>query len=382
MDVLDKCSSKALYQQLAGLIRRQVLNGELKPGDRLSSETQLVEQYKISRSSVRQAIDLLETEGLVTCVHGKGNYIRDWRADSTEGGVIALLVPYERLSLFPNTIRGLEKASAELGYSLLFGYMGKNDQEERGYIERLRGQKVAGLVIYPRNGVRRDEVIWQLKEEGFPFVCIDRYFRDMPCSYVGIDHAGAAASVVSYLADLGHQRIGIMLPATLDTTSMQERFQGYLAGMKKNMLSVDEGLVMRLPSESYSPVNPELNEASEIETMRRFFRREKIPSAMLAINDYTAYQFFKAAKAEGVVIPDQMSLFGFDNDEYSRLNEVPISTVEQPFSQIGEQAARLLIDTIAGNQSRIRRINCPTRMVIRDSCARIPRAAFDGGKGG
>ena len=373
MDSLDKQSSKTIYQQLAAIIRKQVIYGELKPGVKLPSENELVKQYAISRSSVRQAIDILVGEGLVERVHGKGNFIYDWRTMNVEGGTIALLVPYERLSLFPNIINGVEMAAKRRGFSLILSYMGKDDREEIATLKRLRDQRVSGLVIYPRNYITYDEMIWQLFEEGFPFVLIDRYFTDLPCSYVGVDNMRALHNVVTYLIGLGHREIGFMMPPDPNTTSVKERYTGYRDALRHHGIPFNDQWLCKSPTLSYSPVNPESDEEREIQNYRPYFKQKDLPSALIAINDYTAYLVYNAAKAEGVRIPEDMSLIGFDNDEFARFNEVPLTTVEQPFREIGGRAVDLLVDKIRGAHSGLERILLPTRLVVRQSSSVVTR---------
>jgi GntR family transcriptional regulator of arabinose operon len=372
MDSLDKLGSKSIYQQLAAIIRKRVLYAELKPGDKLPSEFELVRQYQISRSSVRQALDILVAEGLVERVHGKGNFIRNWRTNSVEGGSIALLVPYERVALFPNIIQGMETAAKARGYSLIFSYMGKNDREELDTVKRIKDQRVAGLVIYPRNHITYDEMIWQLFEEGFPFVLIDRYFTELPSSYVGVDNIAATYNIVNYLVALGHREIGFVMAPDPNTTSIKERYTGYRDALRHHGIPFDENWICVSPSIAYSPIHPNIGEEVEIEHYRLFFRNRPIPSALIAINDYTAYLVFNAAKAEGIKIPAEMTLVGFDNDEFARFNEVPLTTIEQPFQEIGARAANLLIDKIRGVHSGMERILLPTQLVVRQSSGAGP----------
>jgi GntR family transcriptional regulator, arabinose operon transcriptional repressor len=382
MASIDKQSSISIYQQLAAIIRKQVLYAELKPGDKLPSEHEMVHQYQISRSSVRQAIDILVTEGLVERVHGKGNFIQNWRTSNPEGGTIGLLVPYERLSLFPNIISGIESAAKARGYTLILSYMGKDDREEIQTVRRLRDQRVAGLVIYPRNYITYDEMVWQLFEEGFPFVLIDRYFTELPCSYVGVDNVTAVYRAVEYLIQLGHRQIGFVTTPDPNTTSVKERFAGYRNALRHHGIDFDEKWLCRSPSISYSPIKTDENEEMEVQPFREFFHQKDHPTALIALNDYTAYLVYNAAKAEGVRIPEDMALMGFDNDEFARFNEVPLTTTEQPFREIGARAANLLIDKIRGIHSGMERVLLPTRLVQRQSCGELLKKEYQAALGG
>jgi GntR family transcriptional regulator of arabinose operon len=376
MEAVDKQSSKAIYQQLATIIRKQVLYGEIKPGDKLPSEYELVNLYQISRSSVRQGLDILVAEGLVERVHGKGNFISNWRSSNNEGGIIGLLVPYQRLSLFPNIISGIETAAKDRGFTLTVSYMGKDDREEKETVTRLRNQKAAGFVIYPRNNIAYDEMIWQMSEEGFPFVLVDRYFTELPCSYVGVDNLTAVYQLVTYLIDLGHREIGFISPRDTNTTSIRERYAGYRNALRHHGIEYNDDWLRWSPSSLYSPINPEKGEEMEINFFREYFRGQKLPTALIAVNDYTAYLIFNAAKAEGIKIPEDLTLVGFDNDEFARFNEVPLTTVEQPYREVGARAANLLIDKIKGISSTADRILLPTRLIVRQSSGGIPNRVF------
>jgi len=230
-------------------------------------------------------------------------------------------------------------------------------------------------VVYPRNNIVYDEVIWQMAEESFPFVLIDRYFTELPCSYVGVDNLSAVYNLVNYLIDLGHRQIGFVSPKDANTTSIRERFAGYRNSLRHHGIEYDPDWLCWSPSTLYSPVNPEQGEEIEINFFREYFKRPNLPTALIAVNDYTAYLIFNAAKAEGIRIPDDISLVGFDNDEFARFNEVPLTTVEQPYREVGGRAASLLIDKIKGISTSVERILLPTRLVVRQSSGENPKRA-------
>ena len=372
MDSLDKQSSVTIYQQLATIIRKQVLYGDIKPGEKLPSEYELVNQYGISRSSVRQALEILAAEGLVERVHGKGNFVCSWRSSNPQGGVIGLLVPYERLSLFPNIIAGMESAAKARDFTLSVAYMGQTEAEEQETVRLLREKQTAGFVIYPHNHCVYDEMIWKMVEEGFPVVLIDRYFTELHSSYVGVDNISAVYHLVEYLAGLGHRQIGFVTPRDAFTTSIRERFIGFRDALRHQGIPFDPAWHVQSPSHLYSPIHPEHGEETEIRFFRDYLHQGNFPGALIAVNDYTAYLIYNAARAEGLKVPQDLTLVGFDNDEFARFNEVPLTTVEQPYREIGSRAAHLLVDKIPGVTSTVERILLPTRLVVRQSSGSAP----------
>jgi GntR family transcriptional regulator of arabinose operon len=371
MDAIDKESALPLYQQLAITIRKQILQGIFRQGDKLPSEYELVKQYQISRSSVRQAIDLLVRDGLVEKHHGKGNFIRKWRDGRDEKGIIGLLLPDERFSLFMDVLNGVEASARDRGYSLIVSYTGSDDKAEIEVIQRLRNQNVAGFVIFPRNFITYDEAIWGLFEGGFPFVLIDRYFPELPSSFVGVDNFKAAYQAVEYLINRGHRTIGFATSPDPNTSSIRDRFQGYQAALRDYDIEFNQSWLCESSTIYSSPVFTEQGEVKEMGFFRNFFKRKVLPTAIFAINDHTAYLVYHAAKSEGIQVPQDLSLVGFDNDDFSRINEVPLTTVHQPFREIGARAASLLIDQLRGVGSGLERILLPAHLVIRQSCGEM-----------
>ena len=73
---LDKDSDRPLFKQIADSLRARIVAGELAPGDKVPSETQLMESYRVARMTVRQALALLKAEGLLVAEHGRGVFVR------------------------------------------------------------------------------------------------------------------------------------------------------------------------------------------------------------------------------------------------------------------------------------------------------------------
>jgi len=368
MESIRKESPIPIYKQMADLIRHQVLRGELGPGDQLPSEWSLAITFKISRSSVRRAIELLSQTGMVTRIHGKGNYIRDRSESIDEGGMISLLVPDSRLFMFSNVLNGAQSAAKSRGYTLTVSFLGLSEAEEHENFNQLRYHGVKGFVIYPRNNITYDSAIWQLFQENFSFVLIDRYFPDLPSTFIGVDNVNAAFQAVSHLTSLGHRSIGFATTTGMDTTTVRDRFNGYLKALRERDIAFDPKWVFDTQSLSSSPIIPEEDEAGQIEIFRSLIRQRGCPKAFFSINDITAYMMGKAASAEGIAIPDELALVGMDDDDYAKRADVPLTTIRQPFHEIGARATHILIDRLRGSPTGIERINLPTQLVIRQSC--------------
>lgn len=363
---LNKESATSVYHQLAGLLRDQILNGTLGPGAKLPPELELAEKYQLSRGTVRQAILLLVTEGLVERVQGKGTFVRQLKQENSNGGVIGITLPYAHDSLAIDILLGAESAAKSRGYSLLFSYTDENLQQEAIDIQRMRTENAKGLIIFPCTNVTYDEAIWQLKKEGFPFVLVDRYFPNLPSDYVGVDNLGGSYRVTEHLINLGHQAIAFIGASDTQTTSVKDRFQGYKRAL------ADHGLIFReswLCSYAGTAINnSEANEAVEISEIRKYLSRPETPRAIVAINDYTAIKIVKVAHSLGLRVPEDVAIVGFDDIQQASQIEVPLTTVAQPRYEIGVRAAHLLIDRLRGVKTGLSQLILPTSLVVRASC--------------
>jgi GntR family transcriptional regulator of arabinose operon len=366
--ILDRNNPIPIYQQLASVIRNQILSGELKPGDQLLSELDMVSHYQVSRDSIRRALDLLARAGMVKRVQGKGNFVYQWQETQDEGGMISFLVPDERIFLFMNMLNGVVSAARLRGYSTVFSYLGKNEREEAETIGQQKTQGVSGFIIFPKNDLDYDAAIWQLFQEGTPFVLVDRDFPDLPCPFVGIDNVQAAYNAVSYLLRRGYSTIGFATSSDFKTSTIRDRFSGYRKALDDHGIEFRPEWLIQSPSHFSSPIYYEEQEAIEIEHYRKLIRSPQCPSAIFAINDVTAYLIARAASLVGLRIPEDLALLGFDNDDFARRSSVPLTTVAQPFEEIGARAAHLLIDRLRGSPAGFERILLPTQLIIRQSC--------------
>jgi GntR family transcriptional regulator of arabinose operon len=367
MSPIDKNSPIPFYQQLANILRGQILSGALKPGDALPTEFTLAEVFHISRSSVRQAIDLLVSVKLVRRVQGKGNFVSDLKSNGDKGGMIGFLVPDARLYLYMNMLSGVEAGAKARGFSVVYSYMGGSELEELATYQRLRDQNVSGLVIYPPNDITYDAAIWQIAADGFPFILIDHYFESLPSAFVGVDNVKAAYEAVNHLINLGHSTIGFASSDEMHTSTIRDRFVGYRKALQEHQLAFHTDWVLLAPIPRPQPLYLEEEEQVQVNFFRQRLSERPLPTAIFAINDMMAYEVYKAAKLEGIRVPDDLSLVGFDDDDYGKRTDPPLTTVAQPYRELGARAAHMLIDRINGLVNAGEHVLLPTKLVVRHS---------------
>ncbi len=374
MLIFDKSeSAEALHIQFLHHLRQRIQVKDYPVGARLPSEVALSEEYRISRGTVRQALDTLEREGLIERTHRRGTFVREVTPEIhvEESGVqkrIALVYASSnnaskslvgRIDL--DLLIGIEQAAKSHNYQLSFVYSENTPQQLAFDIQRLRADNVSGMVIYPLGNTTHDESIWQLKAAGVPFVLIDRYYPGFEADYVGIDNHSGGYRATEHLLILGHRRIGFVYFGSEDlrTTSTRGRWEGYRQALQDYGVSYDERLV-------YPRINSTATEG--LDDYEAFLAQLDRPDAIFASNDEIALKLMQLAQRQGLRIPDDLALVGFDDQPFATHVNPALTTVAQSFIDMGLRAGNLLISRINGQAGLIKHIELPTSLVVRDSC--------------
>jgi GntR family transcriptional regulator, arabinose operon transcriptional repressor len=357
----------ALYEQLIQHLRSQILEGSLPAGMRLPSESQLIEDFGVSRGTVRQALSVLADEGLIERIHGSGTYVK---ARSESGSQpshnhngsrnIGLVLCHSNHQLNMEIMVGVERGVKSRGYQLVVTYAEGNTEQQRHNILRLLDNHVAGLIIFPVGDSAEQEGLLQAQAANVPFVLVDRYYADVDSDWVVADNRSGGYRATEHLLVLGHRRIGFVYASeasSLRITSIGDRWQGYRRALASYGLPYNERLVFQCPTNATENFNYD-----PLLTM------PDRPTAVFAINDYEALTVMKAAQRCGLRVPQDLAVVGFDDLSFSPYLMPALTTVTQPFIDMGFRAVNILMDRLDGLYMPRQHIVLPTNLVIRESC--------------
>lgn len=213
------------------------------------------------------------------------------------------------------------------------------------------------LVLAPG---RNSALVETLLERGIPCVLIGDTGDNDAVSYVDIDNILEGKKLTEYLIRQGHRRIGF-LPGPDFVRSSCQRRQGYLEAMEAQGLapdpSVNWGFVVRA------------KEAAE--WIQRLLERpvEERPTALFGWNDGATFHAMTLLADAGVRMPDEISLISIDDSHLARQSDPPLTSLRQPFHEIGQRAVEILIDLIRKPDSPPQRQFFPTELSVRDSVA-------------
>ena len=253
---------------------------------------------------------------------------------------------------FAEIANGIEEYASELGYRLLIITGGRRRQRERAMLEALLEYRTDGLILVSP-GMSGTQIAADVG--ALPCVVIGRRIRNGQIDAVMTDDARGSHEAIQYLVSLGHERI-VHVDGGLGAGAAPRR-NGYLRAM------ADAGLERHA-----SVVAGEFTEAAGVAAAEKLLRGKRLPTAVFAANDLLAVALIDRLEDDGVRIPGDVSVVGFDNTFVAALNHIRLTTVNQPREEMGREALALLLERVSGRTKRAVRLHQPT-LVVRSTTA-------------
>ena len=230
-----------------------------------------------------------------------------------------------------------------------------------GKARRLSDQRTDGIIV--SMPATDGDMIQQLLAQSQPLVFIGFAADAYGHPSVDVDNAAGAALATQHLLDLGHRRIAHLQGDEFYDCTGQRR-----SGFLQTMLGA--GIVT--PPEYL--VSGSYDGTTAAGAARRLLSLPNPPTAIFAGNDLTAIHLIATANAMGYAVPERLSVVGFDDVTMGLMSETPLTTVAQPFCDMGERAAELLLRRLNGEDVPAKTELLPHKLVIRSTTA-PPRAA-------
>ncbi len=321
----------------------------------------------VSTASVSRALNTPElvsedVRAAVQAAVTRLGYIRHSAARalaSRRSMTIGAVVPTIAYSIFSAGVEAIERRLEEAGYALLIATSDYSLERELRQVRILLERGVDGVILVGR--YHRPELARMLQERAIPYVCQGAYEAEGPHPCVGFDNHAAMASMAEYLLGLGHRRIAMLAGISADNDRVIDRIAGARAPLNRAGLDfVPGGLV----ESRYDVAEARL-------AMKRLLALRPRPTAVLCVNDVLALGALFEARAEGVAVPAELSITGFDDFDFARNVEPPITTLRVPAPEMGRGAAEQLLQRLMG-QSPPQATLLPTTIIPRGTTGPAP----------
>jgi GntR family transcriptional regulator, arabinose operon transcriptional repressor len=352
--IISQSSFVSLHVQLHNQLRHLILSGQWQSGSRIPSESEFTRHLRISRSTIRLALQQAELEGLIERFAGRGTFVA-YRSDRKQlGQLVAFITQRFDSDSLLLILKGAEEEARLRGYQIILSTV-QSQEEEIEALKRLNAEKIAGILIWPdasasRNTPENEQTYGAITQ---PVVSIDRKIHGIDCDCVTSDHYMGARALVQHLIELGHRHIVFLTHHQVHLLSVKERYRAYREVLQQY------GLTPAAPwllgdrdieiSASYAfRASLGLNSA-ELQQIKDYLRTtQPCPTAIFALNDYLAIIALRVMKLLNISVPNTMSIAGFDDIDLAAHLEVPLTTVAQDHFTIGKHAARRLFDRLEG----------------------------------
>jgi len=277
--------------------------------------------------------------------------------------LLGVVVPDLMHSYFAEICRGIETVAKPLGYQNLICSTDEDIANEESEVEALL-PRTDGLILASSTSPSETKFYRRLVRERAKLVLIDRQLEGIKCPTVTTDDVKVGELATEHLLNLGHARVGHLKGTVASTASL--RFEGYQRALAKSRIAFDAELVRDCG----------FTESDGYRATREWLSNGDLPSAIFAANDPAAIGAMSAITEAGLRIPEDIAIVGGGNIHYGDMLSVPLTTIAWSTSEMGQAAARLLIDLVEGKRgSKEQHIIVEPELVIRASCgARLAAA--------
>ena len=276
-----------------------------------------------------------------------------------ESRTILVIVPDICDPFFSEIIRGIEVTAANHGYLVLIGDCAHQNQQEKTFIDLIITKQIDGMLLLGSR-LPFDASIEEQRNLP-PMVMANEFAPELELPTVHIDYLTAAFDAVNYLYEQGHKRIGC-IAGPEEMPLCHYRLQGYVQALRRCGIMVDPQYIAR----------GDFTFEAGSKAMQQLLDLPQPPTAVFCHSDVMALGALSQAKRQGLKVPEDLSIIGFDNIDLTQFCDPPLTTIAQPRYEIGREAMLLLLDQMQGQHvgSGSRLMDC--ELIIRGSTRALP----------
>lgn len=323
----------------------------------MPTEAELSQTFQVSRITSKRALSELEQEGLIERIRGKGSFVKPAVEVPEEGETsvndlyeVLLLLPFHSTVEFSQYAQGIISALADTPYQLNMQLASTMTNEAVAHY--------AGVIYYPENVQHSVDFLFYCQMHQKPVVLLDQALEMFPFSSVTADNQGGGYQLTHHLQTVGCQVIYFIGAESFgEVSSVRDRYLGYLKAMTQ-------------AGQAPRPFIREQGETKDaylerVRSLATTASSERI--GFVVANDLLAIQLIQHLQKQGVAIPDEVAVTGFDNIQAASLLTPTLTTVAQDFYQMGVEAGTQLLLHIQQPQAPVTKTIVPIELYQRES---------------
>jgi len=289
------------------------------------------------------------------------NYVPDATARALtvrKTSTIGAIVPTLDNAVYARGLAAAHRHLATKGYTMVLATSDYDPEVELRQAQNLLSRKVDGLIL--RGADHRPALVELLARQRVPWVSVGSYAPEHPFPTVGIDNRLAAQRAVAHLIELGHTRIGLIASRPLANDRARSRVEGVRAALAQNGIAFAESW--------YLESDVGLDDARQ--TARVFLSLADRPTGVVCTSDVIAFGVLIGSASSGVGVPNELSVVGIGDLEWSRHVQPALTTIFIPTDRIWTKASDFLVQTLSGNEFG-RHFEYGVELIVRESTAPV-----------
>ena len=305
----------------------------------------------VSKPTKKKIFDLAAKMGYRT-----NHFARNLRNQTTN--TIGVIMHELNSNFMTSVLAGIEKVTTNAGYDLIIAHSSESFTKEIANAKNLFDKRVDGLIASLSFDTKNLDHYKPFKEKNVPVIFFDRVEQEGSNTVVIIDNYKCGYQATEHLINEGCKRI-VHITSSLKRNVYSQRFKGYKDSLTDNGIPFNEELVI---------IN-DLSESAAIESAMQILKMDPLPDGVFITNDFVAAVVMRTLKENNIRIPQDVAIVGFNNDAICTLVEPALSTINYPGLDVGEVAARNLINHLKGigNLQNTNTIIIRSNLIIRKS---------------
>lgn len=345
--------------------RKAILNGEFECGRQIPTDSEIADQFGVSRPTVAKALGHLSEIGLVERKVGAGTFVT-WKPEIRGGRTIGMIVPaLGETEIFEPICAKIGELACGYDFNLMWGQVTGGDADKALHAgelaDRYVRQGVDGVILAPLElvpgfeEINRD-IAGKLHEAGIHIVLLDTDIEVFPgrsvFDVVGLNNLSAGYTVTGHLLDRGCTRV-VFFSRPRSAATVTVRMQGYRDALEDRGIAARDALMVTGDPEDGAGV------ARMLEKLK--------PDAVLCANDATAAQLMRTLGDGGIDVPGALKIAGFDDVRYASLLSPSLTTIHQPCDMLAEVALNTMKSRLEHPALAARTVCLEGELIVRES---------------
>lgn len=263
------------------------------------------------------------------------NFASNLRKQKTN--TIGVMVHELNSTFMTSVLAGIEKVTTEAGYDIVIAHSSESFEKETANANNLFHKRVDGIIASLSFDTNNLNHFKQFEDRGIPLIFFDRVEEKLDYTKVIIDNYKCGYQATQHLIEQGCKKI-VLVTANQKRNVYAQRYKGYADALFDNNIPLNKNLVLI----------KDLSEQCGVDAAKEILKMKPLPDGAFITNDFSAAVCMQTLKEYGVRIPEDIAIVGFNNDSVSKIVEPQLTTIQYPGADVGEIAARNLVNHLKG----------------------------------